>query len=52
MLIPRYGEGRVERLPDLARELVSLNVDVIVVNTDPAIVAANCPARLTRGWRP
>ncbi len=35
----RYGEGRAERLPDLARELVSLKVDVIVTATDPAIAA-------------
>jgi len=28
----RYAEGKVERLPDLAAELVRLKVDVIVVN--------------------
>jgi ABC-type uncharacterized transport system substrate-binding protein len=33
----RYGEARAERLPGLARELVSLNVDVIVTATDIAI---------------
>src|SRR5262245_2236734 len=26
----RYGEGKFERLPDLATELVGLNVDLIV----------------------
>jgi putative ABC transport system substrate-binding protein len=31
VLEARYGEARAERLPDLARELVSLKVDVIVV---------------------
>jgi putative ABC transport system substrate-binding protein len=36
----RYGEGRFERLPDLARELVGLKVDVIVAGTDVAITAA------------
>ena len=36
----RYGEGRAERLPDLARELVSLKVDVILASTDSAIAAA------------
>ncbi len=35
----RYGEARVERLPELARELVGLKVDVIVTNTDGAIAA-------------
>jgi putative tryptophan/tyrosine transport system substrate-binding protein len=35
----RYGEGRAERFPELARELVGLKVDVIVVATDGAIAA-------------
>jgi ABC-type uncharacterized transport system substrate-binding protein len=35
----RYGEARAERLPELARELVGLKVDVIVTNTDGAIAA-------------
>src|SRR6266566_2786127 len=35
----RYGESRAERTSDLARELVSLKVDVIVTATDPAIAA-------------
>jgi len=35
----RYGEARAERFPDLARELVGLKVDVIVVSTDAAIAA-------------
>jgi len=35
----RYGEGRFERLPELARELVGLKVDVIVTSTDGAIAA-------------
>jgi putative tryptophan/tyrosine transport system substrate-binding protein len=33
----RYGEARTERLPELARELVGLKVDVIVTATDVAI---------------
>src|SRR5262249_61854782 len=33
----RYGDGKGERLPELARELVSLKVDVIVTATDVAI---------------
>jgi putative ABC transport system substrate-binding protein len=32
----RYSEGRVERLAELARELVGLKVDVIVVGNDAA----------------
>jgi putative ABC transport system substrate-binding protein len=35
----RYTEGKLERLPDLAAELVSLKVDVIVT-TGPGILAA------------
>ena len=35
----RHGEARAERLPELARELVGLKVDVIVVATDGAIAA-------------
>jgi putative ABC transport system substrate-binding protein len=36
----RYSEGQSERWHDLARELVALNVDAIVVNTTPAALAA------------
>jgi putative ABC transport system substrate-binding protein len=35
----RYSEGRVERLPELARELVGLKVDVIVTANDAATAA-------------
>ena len=35
----RYGEARAERLPELARELVGLKLDVIVTATDVAIAA-------------
>ena len=35
----RYAEGRSERLPELAAELVNLNVDVIVTASTPAIRA-------------
>jgi len=35
----RYGEGRAERFPELARELVGLKLDVIVTPTDVAIAA-------------
>jgi putative ABC transport system substrate-binding protein len=36
----RYSEGRAERWPELANELVGLKVDVIVVGTTPAALAA------------
>ena len=36
----RFAEGRVERLPELAAELVALGVDVIVAQGRPAVVAA------------
>lgn len=36
----RYGEGRIERLPALAQELVRLGVDVIVASQTPAALAA------------
>ena len=41
-LLIRYAEGRPERLPDLARELVASRVDVIVtVGTDVARLVKN-----------
>ena len=36
----RYADGKLERLPDLAAELVGLKVDVIVTAAGPAILAA------------
>src|SRR5215510_13009361 len=36
----RYTEGHAERFPDLAAELVRLQVDVIVAGDNPAIAAA------------
>ncbi len=36
----RYAEGRYDRLPGLAAELVRLNVDVIVARATPATLAA------------
>ena len=38
--VERYGNGKLERLPDLAAELVRLKVDVIVTGTNPHVVAA------------
>ena len=41
----RYGEGKSERLPELARELVGLKVDVIVTTADGATAAATRATR-------
>jgi putative ABC transport system substrate-binding protein len=40
VLETRYAEGRVERLPELATELVRLKVDMIVAMGTPAAIAA------------
>jgi len=45
VVLPRYGGGTAERLPELTRELVSLKVDVIVVSTDLAAAAARRETR-------
>ena len=37
---PRYAEGQTEKLPALAGDLVRLNVDVIVTNTNSETLAA------------
>src|SRR6266571_3844258 len=36
----RWGEGKLERLPALAAELVVANVDIIVAVTSPSVAAA------------
>src|SRR5438034_6114287 len=36
----RYAEGKAERLPALAAELVGLKVDVIVTTATPSVLAA------------
>src|SRR5215471_512778 len=36
----RYAEGKLDRLPDLATELMRLGVDVIVTGTVPGVLAA------------
>jgi ABC-type uncharacterized transport system substrate-binding protein len=40
VLEARFAEGKLERLPELAAELVRINVDVIVANSTQAIRAA------------
>src|SRR5262245_26402952 len=43
----RYADGRVERLPDLAAELVRLPVDVIVAaSTAPTVAARRATASI------
>src|ERR1700755_2556785 len=37
--VQRYADGRMERLPDLAAELVRLRVDVIVTGTNLHVAA-------------
>ena len=41
----RWGEGKLERLPALAAELVRLKVDVIVALTSPSVLAAKQATR-------
>jgi len=41
----RYGEGRTERLAEVAAELVRMKVDVIVAGTDQAIAAVKRQTR-------
>ncbi len=45
----RWAEDRTERLADLARSLVSLNLDLIVAATTPAIQAAKQATGTTSG---
>jgi putative ABC transport system substrate-binding protein len=48
VLEQRYVEGRRERLPALARELVGLGVDVIVASGPESVDA--CRARRSPSW--
>jgi putative ABC transport system substrate-binding protein len=43
----RWAEGKLERLPSLAVELAGLPVDVLVVGTDRATLAAKAATRTT-----
>jgi putative ABC transport system substrate-binding protein len=54
---PRWAEGKVERLPGLARELVQLKVDVIVAISGSALRQARdatttIPIVMVAGWNP
>jgi ABC-type uncharacterized transport system substrate-binding protein len=39
-LEPRYAEGKSDHLPELAKQLVDLKVDVILATSDPSVRAA------------
>lgn len=39
-LVPRYGDGRTARLPEIAAELVQQRVDLILVGSSPGALAA------------
>jgi len=39
VFVQRYGDGKMERLPDLAAELVRVKVDVIVTGTNLHVAA-------------
>jgi len=41
----RHAEGHFERLPDLARELIALSPDALLVATTPAAVAAKAATK-------
>jgi putative ABC transport system substrate-binding protein len=41
----RYSEGRAERFPEFAAELVRLNVDLLIVTTTPAALAVKSATR-------
>jgi putative ABC transport system substrate-binding protein len=42
----RYADGKLDRLPDLARELVRLKVDVVIVGGSTATKAAKNVTKL------
>jgi hypothetical protein len=49
----RWAEGKFDRLPELAAELVRLNVDVILTAGTPGIRAAKMPPRrFLSSWYP
>src|SRR4029434_2322633 len=41
----RFAEGKLDRLPDLAKELVSIKVDVIVTTNTQSVLAAQKATR-------
>ena len=43
--VVRWGEGKLERMPAIANELVKMKVDVIVASSSPSILAARDATR-------
>jgi putative ABC transport system substrate-binding protein len=41
----RYAEGKLDRLPELAKELVAINVNVIVTTSRPGVLAVQSATR-------
>src|SRR5262249_37406133 len=46
-LVDRYAAGNVGRLPDLAKEIVAANVDVIIAITDTSVRAVLAVSKAT-----
>ena len=44
-LIVRWGEGKLERMPGIAQELVKMKVDIIVAASSPSVLAARDATR-------
>ena len=44
----RWAEGKMERVPELAADLVRLKGDVLVTSASPVIEAANAPPAASR----
>ena len=44
-IVPRYADGRPDRLPGMATEFVRLNVDIILAMNNPATAAAKRATR-------
>ena len=44
-LVVRWGEGRLERMPAIAQELVKMKVDIIVASSSPSVLAARDATR-------
>ena len=48
----RYAQGRAERFPEFAAEMVRVHVDVIITSTTPAALAASLSPALVIGSGP
>jgi putative ABC transport system substrate-binding protein len=48
----RWAEGRYDRLPELAAELVHLKVDVIITHGTPGTLATTGKPAWTHFWKP